>query len=218
MASNCGGITIGRMATTNTSLIRRLCAVGDDDSWADFVSTYESMVRSYVASRSHGCGLRMQDHDLGEVVQNVWIKLWKHSDDFEFDKRRGRFRTYLYAITVNALIDFVRRNRKHFFKRVPWERVDIDDVRVKPDTDWDLAYRAAIWRRIADPLKAEIMRDSPLKWMSFELHKIQLRPAKDVAAELGIRVDLVFQNASRVMKEARARCLAICDEELADEC
>lgn len=217
IATRPGDITISRMSATNTSLVRRLGTVGDNDSWADFVRTYEPLVRSYVASRSHRHGVRMDDHDLNVVVQSVWIKLWEHADGFQLDKQRGRFRTYLYAVTVNALIDFVRRNRKHHIKRVPWERVDFEHVQIKPDDDWDLAYRAAIWRRIAEPLQAEIMRDNPVKWQSFELHKIQARPAKEVAAQLGIRIDLVYQNVSRVMSEARVRCLAICEEELADE-
>lgn len=209
------------MNTTNTSLIRRLCNVGDDDSWNDswhdFVRTYDAMVRSYVASRSHGRGVRMQEHDLREVAQNVWIKLWKHSDDFELDKRRGRFRTYLYAITINTLIDFVRRKRKHNVNRIPWEKVDPEGVRAAPDEEWDVAYRAAIWKRIAEPLKDEIMRDNPTKWRSFELHKLEGRPAKEIAAELGIKPDLVYQNVSRVMSEARVRCLATYEEGLADE-
>jgi RNA polymerase sigma-70 factor, ECF subfamily len=205
------------MPTTNTSLIRRLCTAGDKDSWIDFVGTYKSMVRSYVAGRSHGHGLRLDDHDLDEIVQTIWIKLWKHSSKFELDRERGRFRTFLYAVTMNALIDFVRRSRKHFVGRVPWERVDLETLQVSPDTDWDLAYRSAIWHRIAGALKVEIMRNNPLKWSSFELHKLHDRPAKEVAAELGISSALVYQNASRVMTEARALCLAVSEEELVDE-
>lgn len=217
MASKLDGITIDRMPTTNTSLIRRLCTAGDNDSWFDFVGTYESMVRSYVAGRSQSRGLRMDDYDLNVIVQTVWIKLWKHSSKFELDKQRGRFRTFLYAVTINALVDFVRRNRKHSVGRVPWERVDLEDLKIKPDSDWDLAYRSAIWRRISGPLQSEIMRNNPLKWSSFELHKLHNRPAKDVAAELGISPALVYQNVSRVMGEARALCLAVSEEELADE-
>ncbi len=174
-------------------------------------------MRSYVAKRSHGHGLRLDEHDLNVVVQTVWIKLWKHFDDFEFDKQRGRFRTFLYAVTVNALIDFVRRNRKHFAGRIPFERVDLDNLSVKPDPDWDLAYRSALWQRIAGPLKVEVLRDNPLKWASFELHKIDGRPAKEVASELGITLALVYQNVSRVMIQARERCLLVCEEELVDE-
>ena len=175
------------------------------------------MVRSYVADRSQSRGLRLDEHDLNVVMQSVWIKLWKNFDHFELDKQRGRFRTFLYAVTVNALIDFIRRNRRHTAGRVPWESINMDDVRTTPDSDWDLAYRSALWLRISGPLKENLLRENPLKWSSFELHKILGRSAKDVASELGITVELVYQNASRVMKEARSLCLAISDEELADE-
>ena len=205
------------MTVTNTSLIRRLCSAGDDNSWADFVSTYEPMVRSYVADRSLRRGVRMDDHDLNTVVQSVWVKLWKHFDNFEFDQQRGRFRTFLYAVTVNALIDFVRRNRKHTAGRVSWETIDLEDLKTTPDEDWDLAYRSALWQRIVGPLKSDLMRENPMKWSSFELHKLEGKPAREVAAELNITTELVYQNVSRVMKQARTLCLAISDEELADE-
>lgn len=203
------------MATTNTSLIRRICDPEHSDAWWDFVNTYQSMVRSYIAGRSRGRGVRLGEHDLDEVVQLVWIKLWKYSADFDFDKKRGRFRTFLYAVTVNALTDFVRRRRKHKAADVDVEQLDVNDHRLQPDDDWDLAYRAAIWTRIAGPLKAELERDSPAKWQSFEQHKLAGRPAKDVANELGIAVALVYQNTTRVMQEARKRCQAVCEEELA---
>jgi RNA polymerase sigma-70 factor (ECF subfamily) len=205
------------MTSTNTSLIRRLCSVGDDNSWTDFVNTYESMVRSYVADRSLRRGVRMDDHDLNAVVQSVWVKLWKHFDDFEFDKQRGRFRTFLYAVTVNALIDFVRRNRKHTVGRVSWETIDLETLKTSPDEGWDLAYRSALWQRIVGPLKSDLIRENPIKWSSFELHRLAGKPAKDVAAELNITIELVYQNVSRVMKQARSLCLAISDEELVDE-
>ena len=44
------------------------------------------MVGSYVAARSRRHGAPLQDHDVDEVEQNVWIKLWRHSTDFDFDK------------------------------------------------------------------------------------------------------------------------------------
>lgn len=205
------------MDATNTSLLRRLSNTGDDASWSDFIATYDGLVRSYVAQRSLARGLRLDDHDLNEIVQSVWIKLWQNVDDFEFDRRRGRFRTFLYAVTVNALIDFVRRNRKHFAGRVPWERVEMDDMTAKPDEDWNHAYRTALWQRVAEPLKTETMRENPIKWSCFEQHKVRGIAAKDVAEELGITLDLVYQNVSRIVKQIRQRCLAVSEEELVDE-
>jgi DNA-directed RNA polymerase specialized sigma24 family protein len=61
------------------------------------------------------------------------------------------------------------------------------------------------------------MRDNPVKWSCFELHKVLGRPAKEVAEELGITPDLVYQNVSRILKQIRQRCLAVSEEELVDE-
>lgn len=205
------------MTTTNTSLIRRLCSECDNDSWVDFVTTYESTVRSYVASRSQSRGLRLDEHDLNLIVQTVWIKLWQNFEDFQFDKKRARFRTFLYAVTVNALVDFIRRNRKYSSGRIPFESIDIQNAATKPDDEWDLSYRTALWQRIASALKAKVISENPTKWEAFEHHKIYGRPAKDVASQLSITPELVYQNSSRVMKEARAMCLAISDEEFADD-
>ena len=173
------------------------------------------MVRSYVAAKSNRSGARLHDHDVDEVVQTVWIKLWKHSADFSFDRQRGRFRTFLYAITINALTDFVRRRKKHRSVAIDLQQIDVQDERIEPDHEWDVAYRAAIWQRIAGPLKAELLKSSPSKWLSFEEHKLRGRPAKEVAAELKIDVTSVYQNTTRVMQEARRRCKAISEEELA---
>ncbi len=203
------------MPTTSTSLIRRICDPRHSEAWTEFVATYQAMVRSYLAAKSNRSGSRLQDLDLDEVVQSVWIKLWKHSTDFTFDRERGRFRTFLYAITINALTDFVRRRKKHRAIAMDLQQIDLEDERIKPDNEWDVAYRAAIWQRIAGPLKAELLASSPAKWLSFEEHKLYGRPAKEVAAELKIDVALVYQNTTRVMQEARRRCKAISEEELA---
>lgn len=203
------------MPTTSTSLIRRICDPRHSEAWTEFVETYQVMVRSYIAAKSNRSGAKLQDLDLDDVVQSVWIKLWKHSADFSFDRQRGRFRTFLYTITINALTDFVRRRKKHRAMAMDLQQLNLQDDRIQPDEQWDVAYRAAIWQRIADPLKAELLKSSPAKWLSFEEHKLRGRPAKEVAAELNIDVALVYQNTTRVMQEARRRCKAISEEELA---
>lgn len=204
----------GRMSTTSTSLIRRICDPQHREAWTEFVATYQAMVRGYVAAKSSRSGARLHDHDVDDVVQSVWIKLWKHSADFHFDGQRGRFRTFLYAITMNALIDFIRRRKKHQAIAMDLARIDVLDERIRPDDEWDVAYRAAIWQRIAGPLKAELLQNSPAKWLSFEEHKLRGRPAKEVAEELKIDVTSVYQNTTRVMQEVRRRCQATCEEEL----
>src|ERR687885_1894470 len=43
-----------------------------------------------------------------EVVQDVFTRVWRHADSF--DPERASFRTWLYGIARNAIIDLKRRS------------------------------------------------------------------------------------------------------------
>ena len=47
--------------------------------------------------------------DANDVLQNVFIKVWKNIGDF---RNRARLSTWLYRIAVNESLDFLRRKRE----------------------------------------------------------------------------------------------------------
>ena len=46
--------------------------------------------------------------DADDVIQNVFLKAWTHLDDFHQDSRLS---TWLYRITINESVDFLRRKK-----------------------------------------------------------------------------------------------------------
>ena len=46
--------------------------------------------------------------DANDVLQNVFIKVWKGIDDFQ---NRSKISTWLYRIAVNEALDFIRRKK-----------------------------------------------------------------------------------------------------------
>lgn len=46
--------------------------------------------------------------DANDILQNVFIKVWKGMDDFQ---NRSKLSTWLYRIAVNEALDFLRRKR-----------------------------------------------------------------------------------------------------------
>ena len=46
--------------------------------------------------------------DADDVIQNVFLKAWTHLDDFHQD---ARLSTWLYRITINESVDFLRRKK-----------------------------------------------------------------------------------------------------------
>jgi RNA polymerase sigma factor (sigma-70 family) len=75
------------------------------------------------------------DHDdANDVVQNVFIKVWKNLENF---KEASRLYTWLYRIAVNESLTFLKQKRAPLF--VPFEKVErgltrkIDDNYFKGD-------------------------------------------------------------------------------------
>jgi RNA polymerase sigma-70 factor (ECF subfamily) len=75
----------------------------------------------------HGRGLRIfatrylgNTGDADEVVQDVFVTVWKQAG--KFDPRKGRASTWLYKITANRCIDRRRRNALRAF-------IGLDDVK-----------------------------------------------------------------------------------------
>jgi len=197
------------MSTTRISLIERVSNPEDQEAWSEFFALYEPVLISYVRAHSQCRG--MGGPDVDDLVQTVLIKLFRKLPNFTLDKSRGRFRTFLYEVTSNAVIDYVRsRGRRPVPQPEPPEPPP-----QPPDDGWDAAYLRAILDKVAAELREQVYPKNPRQWLSFEEQGLKGRPAKEVAAELGISVDSVYQNSSRLMKRVEELCRSRYQEDLA---
>ena len=189
------------MSTTRISLIERVADPNDQEAWSEFFALYEPVLIAFVRSHSHCRG--MDESGVDDLVQTVLIKLFRKLPEFTLDKARGRFRTYLYQVTSNAIIDAARRRNRQ--PRAQADLADIPTVR-PPDDEWDKSYLAAILDRATAELREQTLSKNPQQWRSFEEQGLKGRPARQVAAELDISVDTVYQNSSRLMKKLHELC------------
>jgi RNA polymerase sigma-70 factor (ECF subfamily) len=227
---------LARMSVTRLSLLERIRDPADNVAWGEFFTTYEPLLLSYVRRRSRDRGLGWGEHDIRDVVQEVFIKLFRTMPTFQLDHGKGRFRTWLWRITTNAMIDRVP-DRKTYKRRLEAASEDgemaeprrpkmvgegerglenLAAPQSEPDVAWDEEYRQAILRSVLDELRAEIEPQNPNKWASFEQHGLRGRPAADVAAELGINANLVYQNTARVLRAVSQACQEKYEEGLED--
>jgi RNA polymerase sigma factor (sigma-70 family) len=194
------------MTETRSSLIRRVRDAADSRSWAEFVALYEPLLLGYVLSR----GLPMDD--ARDVVQDILIGLLKALPNFELDHKKGRFRTWLWQVTRNAVVSAARRHNRRGNAEVEWQRrfrgvVDAPDQ--VEDAEWTRAYR----RRVLDFALTRVQKHAqPRTWACFEKHLLQGRPSAAVAAELGMTATAVYVNASRALGRVREQCLEYLEE------
>jgi RNA polymerase sigma-70 factor (ECF subfamily) len=198
------------MTETSTTLLRRVRDPADADAWREFVALYHPLLRAYALKK----GLAGPDAD--DLVQEVLARLVKALPGFELDQRRARFRTWLWKVTSNALADGARRrSRRDRAERARAAAAGAAPPQAgdgEPEADWVAMHR----RRVLELAKARARaRSHPRTWACFEGHVLWGRPSREVAAELGVSVNAVDVNSSRVLARLRNYCHDYL-EELAD--
>jgi RNA polymerase sigma-70 factor (ECF subfamily) len=164
------------------------------------VALYEPLSRAYVRLRGLG------EQDVEDVVQDVLARLVRTLPQFELDRQRARFRTWLWQVCRSAFVDWARRRRRRAKAEDAWlRRLTETPPESEPDSDleWDTLYRRRILTFALEKVRA---RSRPETWACFERHLLQRRPSAEVAAELGLTVNRVDVNSARVLDRVRKFC------------
>jgi RNA polymerase sigma-70 factor (ECF subfamily) len=180
------------MDETRVSLLQRLRTPGDGAAWADFVKMYEPLLNSYVRKKG------VPEHDVADVVQTIYVSLLRAMPTFKLDKGRGKFRSWLYQVTVNAVTDRARRRNRRAGREVSWgentpEPATFDP---SPDDEWEKAYRERMFHVALEQVRS---RTNEATWACFQRYLLEGRTGEEVAAELGMMPNTVRKNASRVL-------------------
>ncbi len=197
------------MPETSSSLIRRVRDAADAASWREFVALYEPLLLSYVRSRGLG------EHDAPDLVQEIFSRLVRALPGFTLDHARGRFRTYLYQVAMNALKDWWVQRGRRLTAEHEWREQRGEGGTAGPDeeSEWLITYHRRVLEFALERVRA---RTRPRAWACFSEHLLRGRPGAEVAAELGCTANDVFVNASRVLKKVREQCAEYL-EELGDD-
>jgi RNA polymerase sigma-70 factor (ECF subfamily) len=199
----------GNMSDTSSSLIRRVRDRADAQSWREFVALYEPLLLGYVRSRGIG------EDDAGDLVQDIFSRLVRALPRFELDHARGRFRTYLYQVAMNALKDWWAQAGRRDAAEEEWGRRWGEGPTPGPDEEpeWLVRYHRRVLEFALERVRA---RTRPVTWACFQEHLLRGRPVAEVAAEMGITTNTLYVNASRVLKKVREQCADYL-EELGDD-
>ncbi len=184
------------MVETRGSLLKRLRHSCDQENWAEFVALYEPLIFRYVRSRG------LSENDAQDVVQNVFASLVQTLLNFELDHTRGRFRTWLWRVTQNAITDWARRQQRQKVAEEKWREL-VEVFAPEPEPEWEATWR----QRVFDFSLSQVREETNARtWACFEGHVLQGRGGSEVAEELGMKIGTVYVNASRVLERVRRRC------------
>jgi RNA polymerase sigma-70 factor (ECF subfamily) len=60
--------------------------------------------------------------DTNDILQNVWIKVWKNLQDFKFE---SSFYTWLYRIAKNETLNYIQKEKKHLSNSLDLPLIEI---------------------------------------------------------------------------------------------
>ena len=170
---------------------------GDDSAFEELVRTYEKRVY-HLALRM--CG---NVDDAYEVAQEAFLSAWKGMRFFRGD---SSFSTWLYRLTSNAAIDFLRRQRRQGGR----DGVSLDDE----DTFLEVAdpapspHQQAERLELRDALARGLGALSPEHRQVLLLRELQGLTYEEIAAALELDLGTVKSRIARAREKLRKYLVA----------
>ena len=183
---------------TQLTLLQRVKDPGDSQSWQEFVDLYQPLLLRFVISRG------VPESDASDIVQEIFAALLRSLPSFDLDQRRGRFRTWLWSVSRNVMVDCARRFHRRRKAEQNWvERL----AELRDDEDSRAQWCAAHKKRVLEFVLERVRSASQAKtWACFEQHVQMGRPAAEVGTELELTANAVYVNASRILQRIRDQC------------
>ena len=182
------------MTQTPVSLLERLKQQADADAWSRFVSLYTPLIHDW------GRGVGLQDQDAADLVQKVFVILLQVMPNFTYDGSKS-FRRWLRTVTLNKWRD---RCTEKGAQPPPGtgSPAELDDVADHAGSDpfSRAEFQQHLIQRALQIMKADFQ---PTTWKACWEHVVSGRPAREIAAELGITPGAVYAARLHVLDRLR---------------
>ena len=169
----------------------------EEEEWSKFYDRYAAIVYNF--ARKLGCSPEMAE----DVLQDSMTTLWRILPKFQYNPKRGKFRSFLFKITESKIRDTYRRNKR--FNPIPsnGESLSIDKhydqgIRVEEiEHHWDRSFEENILNKAIAIVQSKV---KPTTFKSFIKVFIENKEVKDVARILKIPSNRVSQHKHTVCK------------------
>jgi RNA polymerase sigma factor (sigma-70 family) len=188
---------------TRPSLLRRLKAGDDTQSWEEFYRIYGQLIRDFALQ----AGLSAAQAD--DVVQETMIATSRHLPEYHYDPKKCRFKTWLLTQTSWRIKDQLKKRRReagYIQEAAPTrahdETSDTAAINRVPDptaVDLGTVFEAQWQRSLYAGALERVRRKSSLRqFQIFDLVVTQEWPASEVAKSLGVSLAQVYLTRHRV--------------------
>jgi RNA polymerase sigma-70 factor (ECF subfamily) len=181
------------MTASDTALVRQLATEPSGEGLRTLYRRYSGELYGFACNA-------LGDPELAEeVVQDAFTNVWRHAD--RFDPARASFRTWLYALTRNRIVDLRRRASARPRLAESGESEEVAEL------DESLEHAALRWQ-----VGAALARLSPEHREVIRLAHFESLTLREVAEALGLPLGTVKSRCYYALRHLR---LALDELELA---
>lgn len=177
---------------TRYTLIGKLQNPQDVEAWSEFTSIYQPLI--FRICRKRG----LQHADATDVTQEVLSKVASAIEKFSADRHGATFRGWLYRITQNLVIDFLRKRNRNVLAKAnhPLQMADNNLSADDDSAEFRLEYQRQIFWLVAKEVCQQV---KPKTWQAFWLTEIEQQPVDEVSKQLEVSTGSIYVSRSRVI-------------------
>lgn len=193
LQQNVQGRAMSDTYTTRYTLLTRAKDQHDSKAWEEFIEVYKNFI--YIVIHS----MNIDEHDLQDIMQQVVLKLWKALPSYAFAPEQHKFRNWVYCITRNEVVSFIRRQRALSSKMEIAAQeattsylssIQLPEVDYTAEREWKIFITNIAMQRIEKCFTSAAVK-------AFEMRSSGMNVA-DIAVELDVKEDSVYRYVSRI--------------------
>jgi RNA polymerase sigma-70 factor (ECF subfamily) len=181
-------------STTRPSLLIRLKKDGDAAAWSEFDAIYRPMLRRVAQARG------LSESDADDVVQHCLVAVLQHIKSFEYDRSKGRFKSWLCTLINNRVRNL--RREQHGVE-LPADFADPAQHReLAPDEEFERAWMEEHLRFALQQIKDTI---TPVAYAAYRRHVLEGEDVEAVCRAFSLTPGQLYKVKWRVTQKLQAR-------------
>ena len=186
---------------TRVTLLEKLKSKYDDNAWTDFYNLYHGYIGAVLAN------LKVPASDIDDLIQKVMMVSWKKIPEFEYNKDKGLFRSWLIRITKNTVMNYFSSNSRASKKmqefsedQLSKQQMLIDDSAEK---EWRIHISKLAWESIRNNYQENAQNVFDLVTQGFG--------NKEIAEKLDLKQNTVAVFKKRITEAMREEIIRLDD-------
>jgi RNA polymerase sigma-70 factor (ECF subfamily) len=188
--------------TTRPSLLIRIRNRGDHSAWSEFDSIYRPLLRRFARARG------LSETETDEIAQQCMAAVDRYIGSFQYDPKRGRFKSWLATMVGNRVKNALRDRRDAQART--GDLAELREQGSSPEEMFDTLWRQEHLRHCLRMVKAEVEEST---FDAFVAHVIEERSIEDVCREFAMTRNQVHAIKSRMTRRLRRRMVDLLGEE-----